>query len=139
MALYITTACIGCGACRNICPVDAITGEQKAQHLIDEGRCIECSACGRVCPADAVTDIFGTVIQRLPRDQWEVPRIHASLCTACRVCVEVCPNGVLAMNEHAAEVRHVEKCISCGWCMDNCMFSAIEMVIRKQHEGAEGD
>ena len=139
MALYITSVCIGCGACMKICPVEAIIGESKQLHSIDEGRCIECAACGRVCPADAVTDIFGTPIQRMPRSEWDAPRIRPDQCTACRVCVEVCPTGALEMQEHTSVLRHMDRCISCGWCMDNCMFSAIDMVVRKELKGAEGD
>jgi Na+-translocating ferredoxin:NAD+ oxidoreductase RNF subunit RnfB len=36
------------------CPVDAITGEKKKLHTIDQEICTRCGACKQVCPVDAV-------------------------------------------------------------------------------------
>ncbi|MFH1830177.1 MAG: NADH-quinone oxidoreductase subunit NuoF [Pseudomonadota bacterium] len=46
--------CIGCGACIKACPVDAIIGEKKKAHVIDQGLCTRCGACKQVCPVKAV-------------------------------------------------------------------------------------
>ncbi|MHA1902930.1 MAG: NADH-ubiquinone oxidoreductase-F iron-sulfur binding region domain-containing protein [Candidatus Thorarchaeota archaeon] len=52
----IPDKCIGCGACKRICPANAITGENKKIHEISQDLCIKCGACFEVCPpkADAV-------------------------------------------------------------------------------------
>ena len=48
--------CTGCGACYNICPVNAITmqgdeyGFYKPQ--IDQEKCINCGLCEKTCPLD---------------------------------------------------------------------------------------
>jgi NADP-reducing hydrogenase subunit HndC len=47
--------CIGCTACVNVCPVDAITGERKQPHTIAEDTCIACGACEPKCPVDAIS------------------------------------------------------------------------------------
>ena len=46
--------CTGCGACFKVCPVDAIAGEKKEPHQLDEGKCVKCRACYEACKFDAV-------------------------------------------------------------------------------------
>ncbi|MDR0548764.1 MAG: NADH-quinone oxidoreductase subunit NuoF [Deltaproteobacteria bacterium] len=41
--------CIGCGACRKKCPVQAIDGSAKKPHTIDVGKCIKCGVCFTAC------------------------------------------------------------------------------------------
>jgi len=51
---YITEKCIGCGACKRVCPVNCISGEKKQLHTIDPVACIRCGACQEACPVDAI-------------------------------------------------------------------------------------
>jgi ferredoxin len=46
--------CTGCGLCAKKCPTQAITGEKKGIHVIDEDLCIKCDTCRQVCNFDAV-------------------------------------------------------------------------------------
>jgi len=46
--------CTGCGACKKVCPVEAIAGEKKELHTIDPDKCIRCGACIAACNFDAV-------------------------------------------------------------------------------------
>jgi len=42
--------CVGCLLCLKSCPVDAISGERKKVHVVDQNLCIKCGACFDVCP-----------------------------------------------------------------------------------------
>lgn len=46
--------CVGCGACKRVCPSEAISGELKQIHLIDQEKCIKCGACYKKCRFNAI-------------------------------------------------------------------------------------
>lgn len=46
--------CKGCGLCIKVCPTDAISGERKSPHVIDQSKCIKCGACIEKCPFKAI-------------------------------------------------------------------------------------
>jgi len=46
--------CTGCRACVKVCPAEAISGEKKEPHAIDETKCISCGACFDRCKFGAV-------------------------------------------------------------------------------------
>jgi NADH-quinone oxidoreductase subunit F len=48
------TLCDGCGACVRVCTSEAVLGEKKKLHVIDNARCIKCGACLEVCVPKAV-------------------------------------------------------------------------------------
>ncbi len=41
--------CTGCRACALICPVDAVSGEKKQPHQINQEICIRCGSCRSAC------------------------------------------------------------------------------------------
>jgi NADH-quinone oxidoreductase subunit F len=42
--------CKGCTLCMKACPVEAITGEKKHAHMIDQIKCVRCGMCLEKCP-----------------------------------------------------------------------------------------
>ncbi len=44
--------CVGCGACVEVCPQEAITMNDIA--VIDVNECIDCGACVDECPNGAI-------------------------------------------------------------------------------------
>ena len=51
--------CKGCGKCVKKCPVEAISGELKQPHAIDQEKCIKCGACLLSCKFGAVEGLQG--------------------------------------------------------------------------------
>jgi len=53
---YVIAAdrCTGCLACVSPCPSQAITGQLKQPHVIDQSRCLKCGLCLEVCQFGAV-------------------------------------------------------------------------------------
>jgi NADH-quinone oxidoreductase subunit F len=47
-------ACTGCHVCLGACPTQAISGERKQLHTIDQKLCIKCDTCRQVCKFDAI-------------------------------------------------------------------------------------
>ncbi len=46
--------CTGCGACKKVCPTQAVEGEKKQSHRILSEICSKCGSCKDVCKANAV-------------------------------------------------------------------------------------
>ncbi len=46
--------CVGCSACKSVCPVSAIEMQTNAEGFnyphVDDGKCIKCGKCNAVCP-----------------------------------------------------------------------------------------
>jgi len=138
MAYYIIETCIGCTACINRCPTDAISGERKALHVIDPDLCIDCGACGVVCPAEAIYDTFGNLTEMLKKNQRPYAFVDEKACTGCDKCGERCPFDCL----HLEEVNDPQspyfsmmtvdeaKCTGCRECEKACPYDAI-FVYRK--------
>jgi len=47
-------ACTGCHVCAPKCPQEAITGEKKEPHTLDNTKCIKCGICYDACKFNAV-------------------------------------------------------------------------------------
>jgi len=53
--------CQGCGICLRDCPTEAIVGDKRMVHVIDQEKCIKCGTCLDVCPPrfSAVVKVSG--------------------------------------------------------------------------------
>jgi len=50
--------CEGCQICLRSCPVEAIAGDRRMVHVIDQEKCTKCGTCLNVCP-----ERFGAVVK----------------------------------------------------------------------------
>lgn len=53
MAYKINDDCVMCGACVDVCPVEAIA-EGDPKYVIDADKCVDCGACAGECPRNAI-------------------------------------------------------------------------------------
>ena len=53
MAYKITSACVSCGACADVCPAGAIS-QGDDQYVIDAPACLDCGSCSDTCPNGAI-------------------------------------------------------------------------------------
>jgi ferredoxin len=77
---YEVQVCDECGACRDVCPVEAIL-ERNGHLEVDPELCTSCLACVEACPRG---------VMRTHRD-WSSPH----KCFQCGVCAEYCPTGAI--------------------------------------------
>jgi 2-oxoglutarate ferredoxin oxidoreductase subunit delta len=52
-------------------------------------------------------------------------QIKEDWCKGCMICVEFCPEGVLAMENGKAKVVNLQACTACGLCELRCPDFAI--------------
>ncbi len=97
--------------------------------------CFGLGSCAKACPFHAIT--IGTD---------GLPKIDHALCTGCGVCVNDCPQFILAL-ENASQEVHIrcnnldrgkaamdvcpQACISCSLCVKACPEQAISMTAYK--------
>ncbi len=73
--------CDQCGDCMVVCPVDALTRNRLGVVMIDRKICVGCYMCVAWCDKDAFERAAG--------------RLEPYKCTACGICVKVCPHAAL--------------------------------------------
>ncbi len=54
-------------------------------------------------------------------------RVDADKCTGCGMCLEVCPHGVLEIDEKRVRIRNRDACMECGACSRNCPVGAVSV------------
>lgn len=54
LSYTINDNCVGCGACKRVCPVAAIDGTRKEKHRLDQSKCIKCGQCYQACKFSAI-------------------------------------------------------------------------------------
>ncbi|MFA5479234.1 MAG: 4Fe-4S binding protein [Candidatus Muiribacteriota bacterium] len=50
-----SSACVGCGACVDACPVDVFKMESDKAVVANADACVECGACVDACPVSCIT------------------------------------------------------------------------------------
>ncbi len=48
------SACVACGCCAVVCPLNAISIFKGSFAVVDEDKCVGCGKCARACPASVI-------------------------------------------------------------------------------------
>lgn len=123
-----------CTACSTVCPEGAILpisreNKQRTQialasfhseHCIVHRDQTECGACTEHCPTKALSTFEG-----------KVPSCNTSVCIACNVCVQTCPQHAISLVSDGHDGMHAQidrsKCIACGKCARVCPTGAMQV------------
>ena len=76
--------CDQCGACADVCPVDAITLEDGIYRIIEED-CTACHECVEACPRSVM----------IIKGEDDMP----AKCILCGECAQVCPREAIMISE----------------------------------------
>ena len=137
MAYSINENCIGCTLCAKNCPVEAIDGVVKQQHVVNAKRCIECGVCGNFCSKGAIVAPNGEVAVKVPKTEWAKPVFATEKCSACSLCVQACRKKLIAISlpkfkgdiRVFAQIAEPAKCVGCAQCEKACPLHVITMVV----------
>ena len=53
-AVVDSSACVACGCCVKVCPLQAIEVIRGVTARVNENRCVGCRRCARECPASVI-------------------------------------------------------------------------------------
>ena len=51
--------------------------------------------------------------------------LSRELCSGCRMCLNVCPQGVFTLSEKKAAIADLDACMECSACATNCPEGAL--------------
>lgn len=54
-------------------------------------------------------------------------KLDETLCDGCRMCIEVCPHAVFAIESRRARIADRDACMECGACARNCPTGALNV------------
>jgi electron transport complex protein RnfB len=111
-----STGCIGCMACEQVCPFNAVTVMKNSAARITHTKCTGCGLCVKVCPVDVIESVIELKKASILKDK----------CNGCSICSQVCPVDAPKGELKNPYTIDEAKCMGCGICIDKCPKKAIE-------------
>lgn len=115
--------CLGLGDCTRACKFDAIHVENGLAKVQVEN-CVGCSACKDVCPQKIITmrnpaEQKPVVCCHSHERGPAVMKACTAGCIGCGLCMKNCPEGAIKMDGFLPVIDY-EKCTGCYTCVDKC-------------------
>ncbi|MDH3557437.1 MAG: 4Fe-4S binding protein, partial [Deltaproteobacteria bacterium] len=83
----------------------------------------ECIVQAQAAASRAIT----VLAQKTLQVSGEVARVNPVNCSACSVCVAICPFGAPAFNDRGLSEINEALCKGCGLCVASCRSGAIDL------------
>lgn len=115
-------ACLGCGDCVGVCPVNAIS-VQQGRAVVDPDKCISCGACISACPKNIIkrvpasAPVYVACSSKLKGK--EVTSVCKVGCIGCSICAKNCPHDAITMKDNLP-IFDYSKCTGCQTCVKKC-------------------
>jgi len=77
---------------------------------------------------ETLKDLRNDALIATPLGPGQYPVISHELCNKCMVCIKICPEIAMSMNDQVH--NDTDRCIRCGLCESKCSAKAISGVIR---------
>ena len=128
--------CLGLDDCMLVCTFDAIVMDPFGLPVVDEHLCTACGDCVDVCPRDLFS------LQPISNSLWvackneafgdEAEAECAVACTACGLCAQDAPAGVVEMVKNLAVVDYGENHLAARKSIERCPTGAIVWLTPRQ-------
>ena len=122
-----TFGCVGEGACRDVCPFDAIVMSDEGLPVVDCEKCTACGKCVGACPRSLMqivpmSEHFHVLCLNKDKAKKATSVCQVS-CFKCKTCERSCPFDAITVG--AVAVIDHSKCMDCGICSAVCPHNTI--------------
>lgn len=134
MAEYIkyvdVTKCDGCRACMVAC--------KNWNDLPAEGEAFQGSVQSHANVTANTWNVLSFIEHENGKGDLEYLFRHSS-CFHCSdaACVKVCPEDAMHYTDYGTVDVNTDKCVGCGYCVQNCPFDIVQLATHKDKDGKE--
>ncbi len=105
--------CLGFGSCIKVCPVNAISYDDKGLVHVDKDKCISCGKCIAVCPTGVIKMVpysADYIVACNSKDKGAFTRKACKVgCIGCKMCEKKSPDGGFKIENFLASIDYSAK------------------------------